>query len=244
MCRCDFACTTTLGPVVSSPTGTPQRSATASRSTRRACAPARRSGMKYPGVERLAPVICAPPKPGLPYARPSGAWSTFTLPHSASSSSAMSRGMPVMAPWPISMAGATMVIVPSAAIVTQMLGEKPPAWASARARRPVSVNVKVRAAADPATKARRETVMAILGLLCRTLDGAHDASIRPAAAQVAVHGLDDLLTRGLRRLRQQRGRLHDLARLTIAALQHLQLDPRLLQRMAGAVGGKAFDRRD
>src|SRR5688572_16479168 len=110
---------------------------------------------------------------------------TFTLPQSASSSSATSNGMLVIAPWPISIAGATMVMVPSVAIVTQMLGEKSPACASARARRPVSVKLKVNAAADPATKARRETVPAILGLLRRALDGAHDAAIRAAAAEVA-----------------------------------------------------------
>ena len=39
-------CTTTLGSVESSPTGTPHFAATASSSTRRACAPAMRSDMK------------------------------------------------------------------------------------------------------------------------------------------------------------------------------------------------------
>jgi hypothetical protein len=43
-----------LGSVVSSVTGTFQRAATASSRTRRACAPAVRSGIQYPRVVRLA----------------------------------------------------------------------------------------------------------------------------------------------------------------------------------------------
>ena len=42
---------------------------------------------------------------------------------------------------------------------------------------------------------------------------------------------------------QQRSCLHDLAGLTVAALRHLQVDPRLLQRML-SLGIEPFDRRD
>ena len=66
----------------------------------------------------------------------------------------------------------------------------------------------------------------------RALDGAHDARIGAAAADVAVHVGDDLLARRLLVLRQQLGRLHDLAGLAVAALRHLLGDPGLLQRMA------------
>src|SRR5687768_10074324 len=150
--------------------------------------------------------------------------------------------MPVIAPWPISMAGATMVMVPSGAMVTQMFGEKPPTCANTRARRPPIAKVKVRPAAEPATKARREMAVVISGLLRRALDGAHDAAIRPAPADVAVHPLHDLRARRLGRLLEQGGGLHDLSRLAVAALQHLLLDPRLLKRMAGAVRRQPFDR--
>src|SRR5437773_8620917 len=66
---------------------------------------------------------------------------------------------------------------------------------------------------------------------CRALDGAHDAAVRPAAAEVAVHGLDDLSARGLRRLRPQGGGLHDLPRLAAPALQHLPCEPPFLDRV-------------
>src|SRR5262249_47932442 len=75
------------------------------------------------------------------------------------------------------------------------------------------------------------------------LDGADDPAVGPAAAEIAVHRLHDLRTRGLRRLRQQGRGLHDLARLTVAALKHLLGDPRLLRRMT-AIRRQAFDCRD
>ena len=44
-------------------------------------------------------------------------------------------------------------------------------------------------------------------------------------------------------VRKQRGGRHDLARLTVAALRHVRLDPRALDGMR-AVGREPFDRRD
>ena len=79
--------------------------------------------------------------------------------------------------------------------------------------------------------------MVMVSLLRGALDGAHDARIGAAAADVAVHVRDDLLARRLLVLREQRRRLHDLAGLAVAALRHLLGDPRLLQRMA-AVGDR------
>ena len=55
--------------------------------------------------------------------------------------------------------------------------------------------------------------------------------IGAAAADVAVHVLDDLGAVRLLVGRQQLGRLHDLAGLAVAALRHLQRDPGLLQRV-------------
>src|SRR3989442_13568921 len=68
----------------------------------------------------------------------------------------------------------------------------------------------------------------------RALDGAHDAAVRPAAAVVAVHGLDDLSARWFRRLRQQGTRLHVLPRLAVPALQPLLRDPLFPDREAPA----------
>src|SRR5205814_6502138 len=75
----------------------------------------------------------------------------------------------------------------------------------------------------------------------RLLDGGADTRVRPAAADVAAHGLVDL---GLARLRlalQQRGRGHDLAGLTVAALGHARVDPRRLQGLADRVRADRLD---
>src|SRR5262245_1765201 len=87
---------------------------------------------------------------------------------------------------------------------------------------------------NPASMPRREMSVSIVvmsGLPAGALDGGDDAVVGAAAADVAVHVLDDLGPArpgiGLEEL----GRLHDLARLAVAALRHLLGDPRLLQRM-------------
>src|SRR5271169_1177735 len=73
------------------------------------------------------------------------------------------------------------------------------------------------------------------------LDGGGDALVAATATDVAAHGIVDLgLGRVLRR-RQQRGGLHDLAGLAIAALRNIQGAPGLLHRMI-AVTIEALDR--
>src|SRR6266581_9432713 len=64
------------------------------------------------------------------------------------------------------------------------------------------------------------------------LDRSADALIRAATANIARHGGVDVVIRRLRRVLQQRRRRHDLAGLAVAALHHLQLQPRLLQGRA------------
>src|SRR5208337_5340863 len=63
------------------------------------------------------------------------------------------------------------------------------------------------------------------------LDGGANALIGPAAANVAIHRAVDVGVRGMGRLLQKRGGLHDLAGLTIAALGHVERAPSLLQRV-------------
>src|SRR5262249_40476776 len=79
-----------------------------------------------------------------------------------------------------------------------------------------------------------------LSLPSSTLDGAYDARICAAAADVAVHVGNDLLPRRLLVRRDQCCRLHDLPGLAVSALRHLLGDPRFLQRML-AVRREAFD---
>src|ERR1700720_3048750 len=68
-------------------------------------------------------------------------------------------------------------------------------------------------------------------LLRGALNGAHDAWIGSAAADIGTHMRDDLVAIGPRILRQQIGRAHDLAGLAIATLRHSLGEPGLLHRM-------------
>ena len=56
-------------------------------------------------------------------------------------------------------------------------------------------------------------------------------SVGAAAADVARHGLIDLLVGGLGGLGEQRGGLHDLTALAVAALGHVVRPPGLLHRV-------------
>src|SRR5712692_9310666 len=76
------------------------------------------------------------------------------------------------------------------------------------------------------------------------MDRFPDSWIGSAAADVAAHGVVDLLVGGVRiRLEQGRG-AHDLARLAEAALRHAELDPRRLAGVLAAVVGESLDRGD
>src|SRR5579859_2310325 len=73
------------------------------------------------------------------------------------------------------------------------------------------------------------------------MDRLPNSFIGAASAEVAVHGLRDLVVGRIRCLRQQRGRRHNLAGLAVSALRDLFGNPRLLQHVQ-AVGTEAFDR--
>src|SRR5882724_3185829 len=75
----------------------------------------------------------------------------------------------------------------------------------------------------------------------RLLDGGADTRVGSTAADVAAHRLVDLGVARLRLAPQERGRGHDLAGLTIAALGHARVDPRRLQRLAGRVRADRLD---
>src|SRR5262245_28653352 len=76
------------------------------------------------------------------------------------------------------------------------------------------------------------------------LDGGLNAVVRHAAAQRTRHAFANLLVGWMRVLVEQRLGRHDLAVLAEAALRHLLLDPRLLQRMQLAVFRQPFQRGD
>src|SRR5712691_3652966 len=126
-----------------------------------------------------------------------------------------------------------MVMVSSGAILTQAFGIAAAAAAAAE-RRNGSGSTTASTRPPPATapvfrKSRRESVSrrSMSGPLParRHVDGGPDARIRAAAADVAGHGLVDVGVAGIRLVAEQRGRAHDLARLAVAALRHVEGRP-------------------
>jgi hypothetical protein len=75
------------------------------------------------------------------------------------------------------------------------------------------------------------------------MDRPSNPVIGPASADVPRHSLRNLIIRGLRILREQRYRAHDLPNLAISTLGNFFGDPRLLHWMQ-SVRGKPFDGRD
>src|SRR6185295_757766 len=117
-----------------------------------------------------------------------------------------------------------MVVLPSGVMVNQMDGVKLSPMA-AFALLPVNTAERTR-------NSRRVSFVSVIsgmaGALLHDLRGALDRTDDPriggAAAQIPVHAVHDLFVGWIGVLREQRGRLHDLAGLAIAALRHLLLD--------------------
>src|SRR5712671_1680429 len=83
-----------------------------------------------------------------------------------------------------------------------------------------------------------------VALLGCEVNGGADTLICPAAAHVAGHRLIDVVVSWLRSFGQQcRGR-HDLARLTVAALHDVELEPCLLKSLSNRRLSNRFDRGD
>src|SRR3989475_3251189 len=92
---------------------------------------------------------------------------------------------------------------------------------------------------------RRERSTVMSGpFLGRVLDSLADSHISAAAADVPRHGGVDIAIARVGLGGEQRRRGHDLAGLAIAALRHLQLDPGLLDLLAGGGGTAWLGRRD
>src|SRR5882762_9915708 len=89
----------------------------------------------------------------------------------------------------------------------------------------------------------RSTVMSD-PFLGGVLDSLADSHISAAATDVPRHGGVDIAIGRVRVGGQQRRCGHDLAGLAIPALRHLQLDPGLLDLLAGGGGTNGLDRSD
>src|SRR5471030_660980 len=105
----------------------------------------------------------------------------------------------------------------------------------------------------PLFRSRRETGLKLFieltppDVASTDLGGAFDRRTDPwvsaAAADVAGQRLIDVAVGGFGDLRQQGCGRHDLPRLAVTALHHVQLSPGLLHRVR-TVGGQAFDGED
>src|SRR3989442_14825606 len=92
---------------------------------------------------------------------------------------------------------------------------------------------------------RRERSTVMSGpFLGRVLDSLADSHISAAATDVPRHGGVDIAVARVGLGGEQRRRGHDLAGLAIAALRHLQIDPGLLNLLAGRRPADGFDRGD
>jgi len=76
---------------------------------------------------------------------------------------------------------------------------------------------------------------------CGLLNGREDPRVRAAAADVAAHGVRNLLFGRIGSRLQQAYRRHDLASLAIAALRDVIGNPGRLHRPADRIGFHAFD---
>src|SRR6516225_10070030 len=163
---------------------------------------------------------------------------------SQSSSSATIMGSEVFTPWPISGFLETIVTVPSAAMATKAESCAGAAlFSSAVSRAHAGSGISASSASPPPARsealstARRSSPAT--GNSCDTAGllffqtrgnpyGTADPVITAAAADVAGHCRVELIVVGAARVGEQCARRHDLSGLTIAALHHIDLQPRLL----------------
>src|SRR5580692_3459283 len=164
-----------------------------------------------------------PPKIGLPkISGLTGGYVVDTRDQSASISSANTMARPVRLPCPISATGMASTMAPSGPMVTQAPSAAGVALSASATRgansAPGMLKAKVSPAA-PSRKPRRDSVpfglrsilpMASRSLLGGALDGAEDAWIGAAAADVAIHVANDVVAARILVGRQQCGGLHDL----------------------------------
>src|SRR3954454_18685520 len=80
--------------------------------------------------------------------------------------------------------------------------------------------------------------------VCSELDRLPDADIGPAPADVAAHGVVDVGVAWVRSAGEQRRGRHDLPELAVAALDHLMIEPGLLDSRTRRCRADRLDRRD
>src|SRR5882724_3780289 len=241
-------CTMKLLDAAHSEAGTPHSCAAAAISISRAVAPALRRYSCELRMVRLPTAAMSPQaRLRLTFAL-AEAYSIFTRRQSQPSSSATSMGAEVMLPCPISERAKRMMMPSSGRITTQALISAPAsAFCANTPRGPQPMVSPPPIAADCFRNFLREVVMAVslrrlrrLHGLRRGVDRRADARVGAATADVG-HRRVDVLVAGTAVLGEQRHRRHDLARLAVAALRDLVVDPGLLHRVQLAALREPFD---
>src|SRR5882672_8883931 len=141
-----------------------------------------------------------------------------------------------------------MMIASSGRTTTQAVSSTPASGFCAKTPRgPQPIVRPPPIAADCLRNSLRETFfMAVSSRLRRLrrfrrgVDRGADAGVSAAAADVGHRRVDVLVARA-RVPREERNRRHDLARLAVAALRDLVVDPGLLHRVQLAALGEALD---
>ena len=174
--------------------------------------------------------------------------------------------MPVNGPWPISMCLLSTVTVLSGPMMRKVFGAmltfaaaggvcandlaaacEIDADRKTRAgledRTPRSVDATFVFDLSPAVMSHGSVMAQPSSDLRSAMDGGANANVGGAAADVAVHGEVDVAIRRRRVEAEQRRGAHDLAGLAIAALRHVERDPRLLHGGA-LLAVQALDGRD
>src|SRR5204862_5166346 len=167
---------------------------------------------------------------------------TFFQSHSSSSTTSWAR--PVIVPCPISERAIRITQVSLGFTNTQALISVPAAAAACAAAALERPKGRLKPSARPPPAAAAERRMNLRRFMSNLLssgqvDRRADALIGAAAADVG-HRLVDVLVGRLRVLLQQRRGSHDLSRLEVAALRHVERRPCLLHVMR-AGGWKALD---
>src|SRR5262245_26184294 len=203
-------------------------------------------------MPRLPPVPISPQMRWRARFWPGVIESVATFFQSHSSSSATSCARPVSVPCPISDRAIRMTHVSSGLTTTHALISVPSlvpffAWAASTPSGSRIPTAKPPAAAVPTMKSRREKRRSPVRDVFmsrplppgRLVHGRSDALVRPAPTDVGDRLVDVLVGR-LWILLEQRGRGHDLTRLAVATLGHVERGPGFLNRMRGR-RGQAFD---
>src|SRR6185503_755540 len=180
---------------------------------------------------------------------PGVGYSVLTFDQSHSSSSATIWARPVSVPCPISERAMRMTTVSSGRMTTQAVTSGDPSCA----RTTLAPSGIFRPSASPApamalpTTKERRLIFGVLVIMVstpsglgRSVNGLTDLLERAAATDVGDPRVD-IVVGGLGLVLQERGHRHDHAGLTVAALGHLVVEPRLLHLVERRARGQALD---